>query len=209
MAENDSTVDWSKATASGHSTSASLLQRVKAREPEAWQAFVRLYGPLVYRWCRRAGLQAADAADVAQDVFRTVAAKVSEFHSDRAGGSFRGWLYAITRNKLGNHFGRLKGRPQAKGGTPAQQQMLAVPIPASSPPESEEAVDLHLLSHRALAQIRGEFEDRTWQAFWRVTAEGHAPADVAHDLGMTLAAVYKAKSRVLCRLRRQLDGLPT
>ena len=60
--------------------------------------------------------------------------------------------------------------------------------------------------HRAAELVRAEFEDRTWQAFWRIVIDGHSPAHVAEDLGMSLHAVYKAKSRVLVRLRQELEG---
>jgi RNA polymerase sigma-70 factor (ECF subfamily) len=67
--------------------------------------------------------------------------------------------------------------------------------------------DLTGLYHRALELVRGEFEERTWQAFWRATVEGHAPADIAADIGVTPAAVRKAKSRVLLRLRQEVGDL--
>ncbi len=205
MAQDDNTADWSESVAPD-ATSPSLLTGVKAKKPEAWRRLVRLYGPLIYRWCRRAGMQAADAADIAQEVFRTVSLKVPDFHGNQPGDSFRGWLRTITRNKIGNHLGRLKGRPQAKGGSGAQERLLEIPEPAAPAQANEGSCELNLLAHGALTLIRSEFEEHTWQAFWCVLAEGRLPADVAQDLGMTLSAVYKAKSRVLCRLRQQLDG---
>jgi RNA polymerase sigma-70 factor (ECF subfamily) len=208
MVHNSYTTDLAD-PASSSSTSSSLLARVKALDPEAWRRLVRLYGPLIYRWCRQAGMQAADAADVAQEVFRTVLLKVREFHGDQVGDSFRGWLRAITRNKIGNHISRLKGRPRAQGGTGAQKRFLEIPEPPAPPQANEGSWELNLLARSALTLIRGEFEDRTWQAFWRLVAEGRSPADVAQELGMTLCAVYKAKSRVLCRLRQHVDGLST
>jgi RNA polymerase sigma-70 factor (ECF subfamily) len=63
------------------------------------------------------------------------------------------------------------------------------------------------LLHRALEMIRGEFEPKTWQAFWQTAVEGRAAADVAADLGMTPGAVRVAKSRVLHRLRADLGEL--
>jgi RNA polymerase sigma-70 factor (ECF subfamily) len=77
------------------------------------------------------------------------------------------------------------------------------------PDEIDEAPDSLAaeLSHRALEFIQNEFEPGTWRAFWLTTVEGQTPADTARELGLTLGAVYKAKSRVLLRLRRELDGL--
>src|SRR4051812_26178360 len=84
----------------GGQTSTTLLIRVKAKDQEAWRRLVHLYSPLVHRWCRRCGLQEADTADVAQDVFRTVAESIDGFHHDQSGDSFRGWLRAVTRTRL-------------------------------------------------------------------------------------------------------------
>jgi RNA polymerase sigma-70 factor (ECF subfamily) len=182
-----------------------LLNRVKAGDAEAWQRLAELYGPLVYHWCRRSGVTTEDAADVVQEVFATVAARVAEFRHKGPGDSFRGWLRVITRNKVGDQFRRLRGRPKAEGGTGAQERFQEVPQPSVPSSAADDAQEERLLAHGALDVVRAEFEDRTWQAFWRVAADGQSPASVAEDLGMTLHAVYKAKSRVLCRLRREMD----
>src|SRR4051812_19850568 len=88
-------------------TSASLLDRIRADDPEAWRRFVQLYSPLVYSWCRRAGLNTEDTADLTQEVFRSVAGHVGSFRRDRPGDTFRGWLWTITRNKLRDFFRRM------------------------------------------------------------------------------------------------------
>lgn len=189
------------------SISTSLLARIKDRQPQAWERLVDVLGPAVYRWCRRAGVAADDAGDLVQEVFAAVAAHVEGFRRDRAGGGFCSWLWTITRNKVYDHFRRCQGRPEAAGGTTAQQQFLQVPQPLSSAPPATEPAEGGLLSRQAVEAVRAEFEDRTWEAFRLVVAEGRSPADVAADLGMTLPAVYKAKSRVLRRLRQELGDL--
>jgi RNA polymerase sigma-70 factor (ECF subfamily) len=190
------------------STSSSLLQRVAAHQPEAWQRMAQLHCPLVYRWAREQGLQDADAADVVQEVFRTVFARIDGFHRDKPGDSFRGWLWTITRNKLGDHFRRVAARPNAAGGSDAHQQfqqLQDVPAEDSANPGALD-VDTGLL-HGTLELIRPDFEHTTWQAFWRATVDGHAAADIARDLGMTAHAVRQARYRVLQRLRKELDDL--
>ena len=82
------------------STSLSLLQRVKDQDPDAWRRLVRLYGPVVFLWCRRAGLTGPDAADAVQKVWMSVATHLAEFHREPPKDSFRGWLRTITRRKL-------------------------------------------------------------------------------------------------------------
>lgn len=188
------------------STSTSLLERVKEKDPEAWERLCKVYGPLVYRWVRKAGLQDQDAADVGQEVFRTVAARVAVFRRDRPADTFRGWLWAITRNKLGDYFRRRQAQPEAAGGTDAYQQLQALAQTPTEDPDTSAGFDDDAgVVHRILTLIRDEFEETTWQAFWRAVVEGHGVADIAGDLRMTPHAVRQAKYRVLRRLRKEMD----
>lgn len=190
------------------STSTTLLERVKAKQPEAWRRLVRLYGPVLYVWCRQSGLQPEDAADVVQEVFLAVATHLEGFRHDRPGATFRGWLWVIARNKIHDHFRRRAGRAQAQGGTTAQEQLAQLP---DHPPDSSSSASGRRcpdgVEHSALELIRGEFEDRTWRVFLRATIDGHSAAQIAADTGMTKRAVRQAKYRVLRRLRRELDRL--
>jgi RNA polymerase sigma-70 factor (ECF subfamily) len=184
-----------------------LLERAKAQDPEAWRRLIDLYGPLVYYWCRQQHLGPEDMADVFQEVFRAVARHLPTFRKDRAEDSFRGWLLTITKNKIRDHFRRQKGQPVAAGGSDAARQLEQVPEPLSDLDEAAGSEQHRRLLHRALDLIRGEFTEATWQAFWRATVEGHFPADIAADLGISVNAVYKAKARVLHRLRTELGDL--
>lgn len=190
------------------STSSTLLGRVKAHDQEAWERLVRLYGPLVSLWLHRARLQSADANDVFQAVFLAVAKGMDQFHKDRPGDSFRGWLKTVVRSKLADHFRQRRGQPVAAGGSGAHRQFQelaeSVEQPSEAPGEADAVRQLRL---RALELIRAEFEDRTWQAFWRVTVDGQPPKEVAQELGVTPSAVRLAKSRVLRRLREELGDL--
>lgn len=185
-------------------TSPTLLERVRKRDEEAWRRLVHLYAPLIVRWSGHWGIRGQDADDVGQEVFQAVAAGLENFRRERAGDTFRGWLRGITRNKLLDHFRRLEKQPRAPGGTDAQRRLLEV---AEQPLPEDSADDLGGLYHRALELVRGEFEERTWQAFWRAAVEGHQPAVIAAELGVTPAAVRKAKSRVLLRLRQEVGEL--
>ena len=200
-------------TSASGSTSSSLLEGVKARDTDAWSRFSRLYSPLVYRWARQMGLQATDAADVVQEVFRAVALHVAEFRREKPGDSFRGWLYTITRNKVRDHFRRRGAQPQAEGGSEGQARLLEVPdvLPDDKLRDDTTSVTLASaqaeLTHRIMELVRAEFEPRTWQAFWLTTVDGRVPAEVAGELGMKVGSVYMAKNRVLARLRQELSGL--
>ena len=189
-------------------TSVSLVQRVQQHDSLAWERLVEIYTPLVYTWCRGRRLSQHDSADVMQEVFRAVHRNIGNFRRERKGDSFRGWLWTITRNKIRDHFRALAARPNPAGGTDAQLRFAELP-------EEEPDTDLSLAAadgrsspfYGAMQLVQAEFEDRTWQAFWRATVEEQATADIAADLGMSVNAVRLAKSRVLRRLRKELEGL--
>jgi RNA polymerase sigma-70 factor (ECF subfamily) len=183
------------------STSTGLLARLRSHDKDAWSRLARLYGPMVYSWCRHRNVQPDDAADVVQEVFRAVLGHVQDFvHGP--GSTFRGWLWTITRNKILDHHRRDRRRPEALGGTDAQERLNQVPeaLEESEPGSSTS----RNLVRRALEMIRPDFTDATWQAFWRVTMEDQPPEEVARTLGLSVNAVYIAKSRVLRRLRDEL-----
>ena len=98
-------------------TSLTLLERVRANEPAAWDRLVLLYAPLVRHRCAAAGLQAADADDAAQEVFLSAAAGLAGFRRDRPGDTFRGWLRTMTRHALVDCLRRRARQPVGTGGT--------------------------------------------------------------------------------------------
>jgi RNA polymerase sigma-70 factor (ECF subfamily) len=187
-------------------TSRSLLARVRTDDPAAWDRLVDLYAPLIYRWCRRWDLPEQEIADVFQDVFQAVAAHIGDFHRDRPGDTFRGWLRTITLNKVRDHYRRQGREPGGAGGTEAQLRFAQLPDVGSS--DEEGSGFPRGLLRRVLELVRGEFEERTWRAFWLTTVEERSPADVAAELGMSPGAVRVAKSRVLRRLREELGDVP-
>ncbi len=151
----------------------------------------------------------ADAEDVAQEVLRAAAGHMDDFRRDRPGDSFRAWLRGITRNMILQHFRRGGRQPQAAGGTDAQRRLHHVADDATiAAPEDEDPVEeLDGLPRRALELVRGEFEERTWHAFWMTVVEGRSPVNVAADTGVTPAAIRMAKSRVLRRLKEEFGEL--
>lgn len=189
---------------SSSSTSLGLLDRARERDAAAWQRLRELYEPLICHWCRLAGLQPADMADVQQDVFTSVLKHLPRFQREATGG-FRGWLRTITRSKIADLFRR--NRVVARGAL-AQPDLLEVPAQAPVDPDAAGlSAERRLLYRRAMEIIEREFEERTWKTFWRVVIDGAAPADVARDFNTTVNAVYLAKSRVLARLHEEFVGI--
>ncbi|HQX49615.1 MAG TPA: sigma-70 family RNA polymerase sigma factor [Planctomycetaceae bacterium] len=193
---------------SSNATRSSLLLRAAQRDAQAWRELVDLYGPLVSYWCRRCQIDSHAAADCVQDVFTSVAVSIETFHPQRTTGSFRAWLWTVTRNKLRDHFRRVAGVPKATGGSTAfgmmQQVMDPFPVPDEEPTGEFE---LQQLTTRAMTQVQSEFEPRSWQAFWRSVVDGIATDEVARELQISSAAVRQSRSRILRRLRQQLGDL--
>ena len=200
--------DTSRAESDAHrGTSLTLLERLRADEPDAWRAMVRLYSPLVYSWCARAGVRGADADDVLQAVFQAAATHLASFRptarpTRSAGGC------GITRNVVLMHFRREARQPRASGGTESLLELHEVIDPTTPDSDDEDSLaEANELHRRALELVRGEFEERTWQMFWRTTVEDRSPVVLAAELGVTPAAVRKAKSRVLRRLKEEFGEL--
>jgi RNA polymerase sigma-70 factor (ECF subfamily) len=181
---------------------------VKLRDPgdeDAWSEFVVLYEPLVYRLARQKGLQDADARDLCQEVFRAVAHAVDRWEPGR--GSFRGWLSRIARNLLINFLTRGRSHIPARGGTSVMELLDAQPAPDPSASALFEIEYQRRVFQWAAEDVRTEFTPTTWQAFWQTAVEDRAANEVALDLGLSVGAVYIARSRVLARLKRRIEKL--
>jgi RNA polymerase sigma factor (sigma-70 family) len=183
-------------------TRPSLLLRVRdAADQEAWQQFVDLYAPLIYKLGRRRGLQDADAADLTQEVFRSIASAIKELDYDRRHGTFRGWLYTVTRNKLADLLTARKPAERGSGDTAHQLFLQEQPDRDSDYWDTE--YERRVFAW-AVGRVRGEFKHATWQAFQLVAVEGKSGEEAASTLGMSIGAVYMAKCRVLARIKKQV-----
>ena len=188
-------------------TSISLLERVRERGDEgSWRTLVEIYTPLIRGWLQRhAGLD-GDSEDVIQEVLVVVVRRIPEFHREPRVGAFRAWLRAITVNCLRDAWkARRRVKPAADSRIDELLQQLADPDSGLSRVWDEEH-DRHV-TQRLLQIIRGEFSEKTWLAFQRFALTDEPAETVAAELGMTVNAVFIAKSRVLTKLREEGRGL--
>jgi RNA polymerase sigma factor (sigma-70 family) len=187
-------------------TRPSLLLRLRAAEDHgAWSEFVSIYTPLIFGFGRSRGLSEADAADVTQDVLKAVASSMSRFEYDPARSTFRNWLFTVVRSKFNNHLAVQARRPAPAGETTLRQFAEVTPDSAA-----EDAWRREYQSHLvrwAADQIRSEFKDATWNAFWRTAILGEDADAVARELGVSVNALYIARSRVTGRLKQKIDEL--
>ncbi len=182
-------------------TSLTLLNRLaRGGDETAWCRFVDLYTPLLLAWCRRLSMSDADAADLVQNVFVVLYEKLPAFQYDPS-GSFRAWLKTVLMNAWRNqHRRRGPGSPLAPGAADPDL------IPDTDPRvKIDEAEYRAALIQRAMTLMRDNFEPLTYRACCEFVINNRPAAEVAAELGITVNAVYLAKSRVLRHLRRELS----
>jgi RNA polymerase sigma factor (sigma-70 family) len=186
-------------------TRGSLLQRLHD-EPgngEAWAEFVGIYGDEVIRWCRACGLQAADAADVAQDVLVRFWKQAARFRYE-PGQRFRGYLRRIVTSALAEWSAHRGERPLAGGepdnpldSLPAREDLIA---------RIEKAYDTELLG-LAMEEVKARVKPHTWQAFHLLAIERLSGADVAARLAIDQNLAYAARKNVQQMIRDAITRL--
>lgn len=190
-----------------HDTRSTLLLRIRdANDNQAWLQFVEIYSPLIHRFGLRNGLQDADAADLTQEVLRAVARTIGQWTYDPQVGRFRSWLFTVARNKLSNQLLSQRRHPQGSGDTGLNQMLDNQPAPNDGTADWDREYEQRLF-HWAAEQVRGQFQEASWEAFWRTAVENQPVKDVAESLGLSAGAVYIAKSRVLARLKEKIQEL--
>jgi RNA polymerase sigma-70 factor (ECF subfamily) len=189
-------------------TRPSLLVRLQnPRDEQAWAEFVRIYTPLIERLARCKGMQEADAADLVQEVLRAVTRAMENQAFDPERGSFRGWLFRIARNLLINLLVSQGRQARGTGDTAVQDFLEAQPAASAEDSALFDAEYRRQLLYCAAEQVREEFTELSWQAFWLTGVEGRAAKDVAGMLGTTVGTVYHYKGRVMARLREKIGEI--
>jgi RNA polymerase sigma factor (sigma-70 family) len=189
-------------------TRPSLLVRLRnLQDQRSWEEFYAIYRPLIYRMARSQGFQDADAWELTQEVFLVVASAIQRWDPDPEKGSFRGWLFRIARNLMINWLAYRRRHPAGAGNSDMRQLLAEQPDPHSE----DSAIFDREYKRQAFAwaaeQIRNQFREVTWQAFWLTSVENQPVAEVAHKMGISAGAVYIARSRVMSRLKNKIETL--
>jgi RNA polymerase sigma-70 factor (ECF subfamily) len=189
-------------------TSLSLLDRLRLQpDQESWQRLVELYTPLIQGWLRRNGVAPADADDLTQEVMTVVVREIPNFKHDQKPGAFRSWLRTITANRLRVLWRSRQTRPVAAGGSDFLKMLDELEDPDSDMSRLwDQQHDQHV-ARRVMDLVKPQFEPATWQAFRRVVLDGVKASVAAAELNISVNAVLLAKSRILSRLRQEMQGL--
>ncbi len=181
------------------STRYSLIGKLgNPRDAESWSEFASIYQPVIFRICRKKGLQHADATDVTQEVLAQVARSIDKFDADHPGATFRGWLYRVTRNSVVDFFRDQNRKPTVSAGTDVFANVQH-PDAGSEEFYMEFQRQIFLTVSR---EVAARVNATTWKAFWETEMEKRSPEEVAVELGITVGALYVARSRVLARLKK-------
>jgi RNA polymerase sigma-70 factor, ECF subfamily len=183
------------------STHVSLLcdLREDGRRDEAWVKFHARYRDVILGWCLRRGLLPDRAEDLTQDVLLKLFQQLPHYHHDPERGQFRSWLKSVVNNALTDFWRRQQRRPEgdAVGGTAFLEQTIDLAAPDAAG-ELSEVIEGRARSTAAeiLERVRARLKETTWQAFHRTMVEERPAAEVASELNLSIATVYKAIYRV-------------
>ena len=190
---------------SSSGTHPSVVEGAKLGEPNAWARIVGIYTPMVEAWCQRLGCDVHTSQDIAQETFLAASQAMDRFRADGTTGVFRRWLWQIARNKLIDYRRRNPSIADAQGGSTAAMSLQQIPEVGDSSVIDPSSPDmLRDLVLKAMKSVRVEFRECSWKAFWRTAVDGLPTDMVANELGMSVAAIRQARSRIMRRLREEL-----
>lgn len=186
-------------------TQPSLILRLRdPADDDAWNEFLKIYEPMLFRLATRWGLQRSDAAEVVQETLLSVAKSISDYERHGHPGAFRGWLAAITRNRLADHLSQRRRQPLGSGDSDVQHWLDQQSHPGYSESQWEWQHKRQVFAWAA-ERVREQVAPRTWLAFELSELQGEPIEQVAEQLGMQVGMVYVARSRVMSRLRKSVQ----
>ena len=188
-------------------TRTSLIAQLGSPEDrEAWDQFVIMYRPVIYRMARRRGMQDADAQDLVQAVLMRVAGAIQGWEKSSPETKFRHWLRRVARNAIATAFSR-----QPKDGGVGGSEMLDL---LAEHPATAADIERELLKEsmrekylRAALVVKADVDSESWRAFELTVVNGQPSEEVAKLLGKSMGAIYAARSRIMRRLREQVQRL--
>lgn len=184
----------------------SLILRIRDREDaDSWREFVSIYEPVIYKVAVRRGMQHADAMELVQRVLLAVARTVDRFQPDSSRAKFRTWLFRITHNEFCKQYQTLC--KHSASGDSAVHRLLDEHADPRHPHQQSRHDDFSMEYRRAIfrwaaERVKPKVKPSTWQAFWMTSVENKSSEEAARETGLSVGAVYIARSRVMARLQQ-------
>ena len=188
-------------------TSPTLLGRLRhsPTDQAAWEAFVARYAPKIFGWCRKWGLQEADAEEVTQGVLVKLAEKMRGFAYDPT-RRFRSWLKTVTHNAWCNFLAGRRGAAIGSGDSRVQEWLQTVEARDDLAAQLEAEFDRELLDE-AMARVRLRVPPPKWEVFRLTALEGLAGAEVGQRLTMKVVTVFAVRSKVQKMIQEEIRKL--
>lgn len=192
-------------------TRKSLIARLQDwQDQRSWDEFYRTYWRLIYSVALKAGLREEEAWDVVQETILSIAKQSRKQMYDPAQGSFKRWLWNMTRWRINDQFrNRRKDTAMALNAETASQN-----DPMESLPDTAETFETiwdeewkNNMMQAALARVKTRVSPKQYQIFDYNVLRGMRPSEVHHKLNVSIAQVYLAKHRVGAVLKKELEFL--
>ncbi len=199
------------------STSPELIQLIRNHDPNAWGRFVDSYAPDIYRWCRKLGVSSVDSADIVQLVLVDVFKGIEKYQTSKK-GSFRGWLWTVTRNATASFFRKKNRQIEGDGGTSFNDRLRQVADPVSEGLDyesvtgtfcNEPSIDTMLVKwNDVMSIVKSEFNQNQKTVFELTLVQGLNASEAAGQCTLSAANIRQIKFRILKRLRKLLGEQP-
>ena len=181
-------------------TRLSLIVRLKSEQNEiAWRDFVGVYEGFLSQIARRQGVPERHVADVTQQILMAIVRSIEGWKDDGNAASFRRWLSTVSRNVVIRFMTQERRQPAAVGGSDLVALLQQV---EEKPDELEIQRYQHELIVWAAEQVRLEFLETSWQAFWATVIEQKSVEQVAQDLNVSTGSIYMSRSRIMAKIRK-------
>lgn len=180
-------------------TTTLLLERLcDAHNKTEWGEFDARYRPILVGVGMQMGLGPDEAEETAQESLAQFARDYREGRYNRDKGRLRAWLIGICRHRVLDAHRRL-ARHGAYRGESAIMNLPDVHTVTRAWEEQERRI----IFIRAMDELHGSerIARGTIRTFEMVALEGVPATTVAETMGITVAEVYRVKSRVTHRLR--------
>ena len=178
----------------------SLIVRLKSEQNEiAWRDFVCAYEGFLSQIARRHGVPERHVADVTQQILMAIVRSIEGWKDDGDAASFRRWLSTVSRNVVIRFMTRERQQPGGVGGS----DLLALLQKVEEKPDE---LEIHRYQHElivwAAEQVRLDFLETSWQAFWATVIEKKSVEQVAQDLKVSTGSIYMSRSRIMANIRK-------
>lgn len=183
-----------------------ILRLPNSADVEAWDRFIEIYEPLLFRLAGSKGFQPADAEDFVQEALLAVSKAVDRWLAREQRGRFRVWLFHIAQNLAANFLTRPKHKRLGSGDSQIARLLSELPARGSDSAELAQREYRRELFRWAAEKVREQVSEKHWKAFWLTSVDNVLIPDAAVELEMSVGSIYIARSRMTAKIRTLIQS---